>query len=83
MRKIAFGAVLTVLILISSCKCTAERGAVTNVQKTHVMIAAKFLKYVDADVAAGKMTAADAADWRKLVESDVRNIEALKKSLGD
>lgn len=73
-------AVAALALSVASCKCAAERGAVGNVSKTHVLISAKLLKYVDADPT---LSAADRVDWRALVESDARNIEALRKSLGD
>jgi outer membrane PBP1 activator LpoA protein len=71
---------LTMALTFTSCKCTAEKGAVVNVQKTHDLIAKKFLKYVDTDAS---LSDADKKDWRALVESDQRNIDALKKSLGE
>lgn len=80
MRKFAFGVVLLLVVLVASCKCAAEKGAVANVQKTHDRVSVKFLKYVDADPA---LSAADKKDWHDLVESDQRNIDALRKSLGD
>ena len=95
-RKIAFSLVATLLVLTASCKCAAEKGAVGNVAKSHERIASKLLKYVDADpliagaqlpnekpedYEARKRSARD--DWHKLVESDFRNIESLRKSLGD
>lgn len=80
MRKLALGVVLIAAATLASCKCTAEKGAVSNVQKTHDIIAKKFLAYVEKDAT---LTDADKKDWRELVASDQRNIDALKKSLGD
>ncbi len=79
-RKLAFAVLLLAVAMTASCKCAAEKGAVSNVQKTHDIIAKKFLKYVDADAS---LSDADKKDWRALVESDQRNIDALRKSLGD
>ncbi|MDD5305484.1 MAG: hypothetical protein PHS14_20480 [Elusimicrobia bacterium] len=90
-RKVALAALLALAVCLASCKCAAEKGAVANVVKTHTLVTARYMKYVKADaaarVAAGKMTQAEAAafvdDEQKLVDSDARNIEALRKSLGD
>lgn len=95
MRKIhRFLAVAVLVLSLTSCKCSAERAAVDEVDRTHSQIAAKLLKYVDADPAiagprnAGESDASYAErttkardDWHKLVESDKRNIEQLKKAL--
>jgi hypothetical protein len=80
MRKIILGLLVAITVTLASCKCAAEKGAVANVQKTHDRVSVKFLKYVDADPA---LSAADKKDWHDLVESDQRNIDALRKSLGD
>lgn len=80
MRKLALGVILIAAASLAACKCTAEKGAVSNVQKTHDIITKKFLAYVDKDAS---MSDADKKDWRDLVASDQRNIDALKKSLGD
>lgn len=90
-RKLALAATLLVVLMSAACKCTAEKGAVANVKATHTILATRYMKYVKADaqarVAAGKMTQAEADafvdDEQKLVDSDARNIESLRKSLGD
>lgn len=71
---------IVLAVSLASCKCSAERDAVGNVSKTHTLISVRFLKYVDADAT---LSDADRKDWHALVESDARNIEALRKSLGD
>lgn len=89
-RKIVFALVCVLLVLVASCKFTAEKVALDNVQATHDVIAKKYMKYVRADaaaqVAAKKMTEAEAAafidDEQKLIDSDQRNIAALRKSAG-
>jgi hypothetical protein len=94
-KKLAIALLSCVLVLsLSSCKCSVEKQAVTQVENTHKKIAAKLLKYVDADEGiagpknAGESDAAYAErkkkardDWHKLVESDQRNIDALKKAM--
>lgn len=80
MRKLWILLSLVLVLTLASCKCSAERGAVSQVQASHEMIAKKLLEYVDKDVA---LKPADKDDWKKLVESDRRNIESLKKALGD
>jgi hypothetical protein len=90
-RRLALIVTLLFVLLAASCKCAAEKGAVANVVKTHTLVTTRYMKYVKADaaarVAAGKMTQAEADafvdDEQKLVDSDARNIEALRKSLGD
>lgn len=89
-RKAAFAALLASVLLISACKFTAEKASLDNVQATHDVIAKKYMKYVNdyatAQQAAGKMSKADAdafvIDEQKLLDSDQRNIAALRKSAG-
>lgn len=95
MKKLVLAGLSLVLVFgLASCKCSAERAAVDEVDRTHSIIAAKLLKYVDADpnIAGPKNSGeTDAAyearkkaardDWRKTVESDKRNIEKLKQAL--
>lgn len=88
MKKLTVALLSCVLALsLSSCKCTAEKAAVDQVENSHKLIAAKLLKYVDADEnIAGAGATADQKkkardDWHKLVESDQRNIDALKKAM--
>ena len=90
-RRFLVSVLLLAVVCMTACKCTAEKGAVANVVKTHVQITTRYMKYVKADaaakVAAGKYTQAEADafvdDEQKLVDSDARNIESLRKSLGD
>lgn len=79
-RRFLISVLLLAVVCMTACKCTAEKGAVANVQKTHDAVSKKFLKYVDADAS---LSDADKKDWHSLVESDQRNIDALKKSVGD
>lgn len=79
MKKLAIALLSCVLALsLSSCKCSVEKTAVTQVENSHKLIAVKLLKYVDADAS---LDAKAKDDWHKLVESDQRNIDALKKAM--
>jgi len=71
---------LSVLLALSlaACKCTAERKAVDEMEKSRELISTKLLKYVEKDPA---LKPADKDDWKKLVETDKRNTQALKKAL--
>jgi hypothetical protein len=80
MKKITLALAALVLLTAATCQCKAEKHAVSQVEKSHGLIAKKFLEYVDKDPA---LNAATKDDYKKLVESDRRNIEALKRSLGD
>lgn len=90
-RKITLALVAALLVLVVSCKCAAEKNSVTQIERTHDQISKKLMELVRADafakVVAKTMTQAEAdafiSDWQKLVESDLRNIQALKRSLGD
>lgn len=79
MKKLTIALLSCILVLsLSSCKCTVEKTAVTQVENSHKLIAAKLLKYVDADAS---LDAKSKNDWKALVESDQRNIDALKKAM--
>lgn len=79
MKRIALAFVSVVLVFsLASCKCSVEKQAVTQVENSHKLIAVKLLQYVDKDAS---LDAKAKDDWKKLVESDQRNIEALKKAM--
>jgi len=78
-KRIALAFLPVVLIFsLASCKCSVEKAAVTQVENSHKLIAAKLLQYVDKDAS---LDAKAKDDWKKLVESDQRNIDALKKAM--
>ena len=79
MKKVVLALVLA-LAALQGCKCSAERAAVVQVQNSHEIVSKKLLEYVDKDAS---LNAAAKDDWKKLVESDRRNLESLKKALGD
>lgn len=79
MRKLTLALVSVVFVLsLSACKCTVEKQAVTQVENSHKIIAKKLLEYVAKDAS---LDAKAKDDWKKLVESDQRNIDALKKAM--
>lgn len=79
MRKLSIGILSLVLAFsLSACTCTVEKQAVTQVENSHKLISTQLLKYVEADP---KLDAKAKDDWKKLVESDQRNIDALKKAM--
>lgn len=78
MKKLAIGLILVATLGLSSCKCGAERKGVEAVEATGVKINAKLLGYVEADTT---LDAAAKDDWKKMVESWQRLIDALKNSL--
>lgn len=87
MKRTQLALVSVVLIFsLSSCKSTVDKQAINQVDNSHKLIAAKLIKYVDADEnIAGAGASADQKqkardDWHKLIESDQRNIDALKKA---
>jgi hypothetical protein len=81
-------AIVSILLAfsLSSCKSTVDKQAINQVDSSHKLISAKLLKYVDADAGiAGPGATEDQKkkardDWHKMVESDQRNIDALKKA---
>lgn len=81
MKRLTLAVVVAFVALsLSACKCTTEKAAVSRIQATHEKVAKKLLEYVDKDPA---LKPADKDDWKKLVESDQRNVEALRKALED
>lgn len=62
---------------MGACKCAVEKTAVSQFEGTHKLIAAQFMIYVNADP---KLNQKAKDDWKALVESDQRNIDALKKA---
>lgn len=78
MKRILSAFIPVILVFsLSSCRCGVEKAAVAQVENSHKLIAAKLLQYVDKDAS---LDAKAKDDWKKLVESDQRNIDALKKA---
>lgn len=80
MRKVATLAVALLGMFLAACTCPAARKAVDEVDRSHGLISTQLLKYVEKDAS---LNQAAKDDWKKLVESDKKNIEALKKALED
>lgn len=78
MRRLIIAVLALAVVGLSACRCTVERRAVEEVERSHELISAQLLKYVEKDPV---LKEKDRADWRALVESDKRNIERLKKAL--
>lgn len=81
-RKISLAIVSVVIVLtLSACACTAEKGAVSRLQDQHEKLFVKYAAYVEADPKL--KTRADKDDELKLLQS-LRDITtSLRKSLGD
>jgi hypothetical protein len=69
---------VVLLFSLTSCKCSVEKAAVSQVENSHKLIATKLLDYVGKDASLDPKAK---NDWKLLIESDQRNIEALKKAL--
>ena len=80
MRKALLGAVLVLVVLLSSCKCTAEKAAVSRLEDQQEKIFVKYTAYVQADA---KLSAPAKDDEFKLLQSLRDIVLALKRSLGD
>jgi chaperone required for assembly of F1-ATPase len=74
-KRLLIGALLCSAVFLSGCKCAVEKTAVDQVENSHNLISVQLLKYVEADA---KLDAKAKDDWKKLVESDKANIQALK-----
>jgi hypothetical protein len=80
-KRISIGFIAILLtLLISSCKCAAEKQSVDEVENSHKIIATMFLEYVDKD---DKLTAQEKARRHTLVDTDLENIQKLKKAMGN
>lgn len=80
MKKVAILGTALLGLFMSACCSTIPRQAVDEVDRTHGLISTQLLKYVEKDAS---LNQAAKDDWKKLVESDKRNIEALKKAAGE
>lgn len=79
MKKFALAFLGMVLVLgMAACRCSVERRAVEEVDRSHALIDAQLLKYVEKDAT---LKQKDRDDWKSLIESNKRNLEKLKKAL--
>lgn len=79
MKKISIAFLsLTLALGLSACKCGVEKQAISEMETSHEIVSKELLKYVGKDPS---LNAAAKDDWKKLVESDKRNMEKLKKAV--
>lgn len=80
MRKFPLAILLAIMVLASSCTCTAEKGAVSRLESQQEKIFVKYSAYVSKD---DKLDAAAKDDELKLLQSLRDIVSSLKRSLGD
>lgn len=73
-------AVAVLVLLTASCKCTAAKNAVSQIEATHDITSTMLLNYVSADTS---LTDQEKARRKALVDTDRENIQKLKKALED
>lgn len=79
-KKLAIAVAVVLVLSLASCKCTAEKAAVSRLESQQEKVFVKYTAYVNADP---KLDAAAKDDEQKLLQS-LRDITAsLKRSLGD
>jgi hypothetical protein len=79
-RKLTLGIVLVLIVLVSSCRCAAEKAAVDRLQDQQEKVFIKYTSYVQADP---KLSAPAKDDELKLLQSLRDIVLALKRSLGE
>ena len=80
MRKLHLALLLAVMVLTSSCTCTAEKGSVSRLESQQEKIFVKYSAYVSKD---DKLDAGAKDDELKLLQSLRDIVSSLKRSLGD
>jgi hypothetical protein len=80
MRKVALGLVALVGLSMGACCATFDKAAVTQLRNNDDLVMPEYLKYVDADVASGKMTKAQGDDRHKLVDSRKGLLDSIDKA---
>jgi len=80
MKRKILAASIVLALSLASCKCSAEKAAVSRLQDQQEKVFAKYAAYVSQDA---KLDAAAKDDELKLLQS-LRDITtSLKKSLGE
>lgn len=80
-KRIALAAMSLVLVLsLSACKCTAEKGAVSRLEDQQEKLFTKYSIYVAKD---NNLDAKAKDDEIKLLQSLRDAVAALKRSMGD
>jgi len=80
MKKKIVAVALVLVLSLASCKCSAEKSAVSRLQDQHEKLFVKYAAYVNADP---KLNAAAKDDEIKLLQSLRDVTTSLKNSLGD
>lgn len=80
MRKVYVVVLLVVVVLMTSCKCSAERAAVDRLQEQQEKIFVKYTAYVQKDAALG---APAKDDELKFLQSLRDIVSSLQRSMGD
>jgi len=81
MKRFALALLVAVLTLSStSCKCSAQKASVAQVEASHELISKMLLDYVDNDP---KLDAKEKQRRHALVDTDRENIQKLKAAMGD
>jgi hypothetical protein len=75
---LAFVAWVMLVAAVPGCRCTAEKQAVVEIEKSQADEDAEYLRYVDHDPL---LKPEDRDDRHKLIESRRRLFDKLKKSL--
>lgn len=71
---------LLLVLSSASCKCQGQKASVAQIEATHELVATMLMGYVQNDA---KLTDAEKARRKALVDSDRENIQKLKAALGD
>ncbi len=73
-------AVAVLALVSSSCKCSAQKASVAQIEATHELVSQLLLNYVEKDAG---LTEQEKARRRTLVQTDKENIQKLKAAMGD
>lgn len=80
-KRFALAILAAVMVLgLSSCKCTAAKNSVAQIEATHELVSKMLLEYVEKDASLGEP---EKARRRTLVQTDGENIKKLKAALED
>jgi len=80
MKKKMLAVAVALVLSLASCKCSAEKGAVSRLEDQQEKIFVKYTTYVNADP---KLDAGAKSDELKLLQSLRDIVSALKRSMGD
>lgn len=80
MRKLSLAVLLLAVLLTSSCKCAAEKAAVSRLEDQQEKVFLKYSAYVAKDAA---LDAPAKDDELKRLQSIRDIVSSLKRSMGD